>query len=120
MVDFMGANAAEDVIVFFDGEGEAVGSGDASLPNVPMAGNLSGSQRRMHGVLDKELELPCCTTLNRFRKGNILLLKAIATDNSHELRFLMKSSTVSKAFTRPARVSASASRSPFCHSSIHQ
>jgi len=25
MVDFMGANAAEDVMVFFDGEGEAVG-----------------------------------------------------------------------------------------------
>jgi hypothetical protein len=54
-LDIMGANAVKDVRIPVDGEGEAVGLGDASFPDVAAYGvalafHLLGSQRGMPEV----------------------------------------------------------------------
>src|SRR3990172_6572303 len=117
----------EDVGIGLEREGEAVVEGDAKLPSILVALHLLHVQRRVSGVRKEKLQHLVHPALEQARQLRVLAGEARGRAEGYALtrgRFRIASfmaATDSKdPRTRPFCRSASVSRSPRCHSSVHQ
>jgi len=117
----------KDVGVALDREDEAVVKRHAPLPAVLEAFQLFGMKRRMAGILQQAFQCFVDPLAQLLGQGVVVRGKARGGTERHALvrirRFnapFIASTESNVPATRPARRSASAARSPFCHSSVHQ
>lgn len=101
-------------------EREAVGADDPTVKDVLVPFELAHAQVRVSGILEEEGELLLRSALHVFRKRREVALESGGALKSRwPRRSRMRASAPVNVLVRPRRISRSASRSPFCHASVH-
>ena len=125
--DVVRTDAAEPVDVISNAEREAVAAADAALPTIRVALHLLDLERGVAGAREEPLERPVDAALHVLRKTLLVAEEERRELNPHTralrrfARAALSSGTVATGpMTSPRSRSASDSRSPFCHASVHQ
>ena len=117
----MRANVSQEILAFQDLESHPIVHCDARLPDPFCPSDLFDPQRGMPRILHQESDLLIGEVLNLFGQPLERFLIAASGEDPHLFFFsrrLRKSRSDRYSVTLPDLMSASASRSPFCHSSV--
>ncbi len=119
--DVVGSDAAQEHAAWEPLERHAVIVADAQLPDVGCTFHLFDLERRMPGIGDEALQRLSGALLDLDREVLEVFFEPLGAEELHQtLRSLMSSLMLLNAFTRPLRISSSASRSPACHSLVQK
>src|SRR5712692_1178979 len=118
--DVVCANAAEEDAGAGELPCDAVVVGHPHLPDPRGSFHLLDTQRGVRAVGDKQSESCLTAVLDFWGKPLEVLLETLGSKEHQPRRSFMSARTFWNFLTRPLRMSASASRSPACHSFVQK
>lgn len=122
--DIVSAHFSKNVKIALDLKGDAITPSHSELPNSCHPLHLLNLERRMPRVGKKLMKLLINLLLDFLREALVIPMKPFGRKQFHRLCFLKNcfiSLTLRKGpWTRPFRISSSASRSPTCHSLVQK